>query len=453
MREIINEDALCVLKKNKITNHIEIEYIVIKKPFVKIIEEFCEICDNADDDFSNIIDFINATPELNQLTGQYRYCASLSGSYQAFSVDNKGVVNEIIKTKELFLLNQQTNEESFDYFTAINDYKEELKWKYKLWHNAFSINKTYRLCHEDKSILTFSHRIDGWSNPLYQLTPNFSVEIKTNFGYGRASYFYTKLKYKNIEITPFSEWIDYEFAKFSEIVRYTQSHRLQNEYWFEAMDYAKDACNLSLIDEEKFVEKYIIDECETMVNGLEEFFNKDHFSFKDINEIVYNVDKKGHVLVEFRGEKISGALDFISKILEFEKITAIKSFINRIEQCNISIQPFLVEEEKIIKVKITNLNEELTVLKPNYLRVIETNNDYNNKKTELRNEMINNGNLGIQNLDDEFYKKYSEYKEFQEEFQIVIKNYIRLTDHIQNLSNTYNNIISYNYKIKNYFAI
>ena len=47
------------------------------------------------------------------------------------------------------------------------------------------------------------------------VTPNFSVEIKTNFGYGSVSYFYTKLKYKNIEITPFSEWVDYEFARFA----------------------------------------------------------------------------------------------------------------------------------------------------------------------------------------------------------------------------------------------
>ena len=86
--------------------------------------------------------------------------------------------------------------------------KEEIKDKYILWNNAFSINKAYNICKKDKSILSFSHRKDGWSNPVYQLTQNFSVEIKTNFGYGRKSYFYTKLNYKEIDITPVSEWIE-----------------------------------------------------------------------------------------------------------------------------------------------------------------------------------------------------------------------------------------------------
>jgi hypothetical protein len=87
------------------------------------------------------------------------------------------------------------------------------------------------------------------------------------------------LKYKNIDITPFSEWVDYEFAQFSEIIRYSQSYILRNEYWLDAMEYSRDACNLSLVDEVKFVEKYVIDECEKMVRGLENILNKEYFMF------------------------------------------------------------------------------------------------------------------------------------------------------------------------------
>src|SRR5690606_38411441 len=128
-----------------------------------------------------------------------------------------------------------------------------------------------------------------WSNPEFKLSENFTVVLKTNFGYGSASYFYIKLKYKNIEITPFSEWIDYEIAKFTEIIRYTKSfvyrllrgiyngkrvyqQKMENSNWQDAIDYTKTACNVSLKDEVDFVRKYIIDECERMVAGLENIY-------------------------------------------------------------------------------------------------------------------------------------------------------------------------------------
>lgn len=457
MKEKINEELLCVLRKNKLTNQIEIDYITIEKPLYKIIDNFTSLCDNSNSTLQQVINFIETTTELNQLTAHYHYCVYLSGAYQAFNANNQNTITEIISRQQLMLLNQNNDPEKYDINKAIAEYKEEIKARYILWNKAFSINKTYRLCHEDKSVLTFSHRIDGWSNPVYQLTTNFSVEIKTNFGYGKASYFYTKLKYKNIEITPFSEWIDYEFAKFSEIVRYTQSHLLQNEYWLEAMEFSRDACNLSMTDEVMFVEKYVMDECERMVSGLEEIFNKEHFSFKNKEKNQYTIDKKGHVLVEFRGEKISGALDFISKILEFEKIMSIESFINRIEACNKRIHPILVHESKILKVKISNLTEKKIAIQPIYEKVLSDNNEYIKKKDNLLKIMLSNGQLNIESidtvkLDNEFNNKYPDHKEFKEQYKKVTENFRILTEQIQNLTKVYDNIITYDDKITRHFG-
>ncbi len=457
MTKNINEDNLCVLRKNGLTNQIEVDYVAIEKPLAKIIDDFSALCANPTSSLQHAINFIRTTDELNQLTGHYHYCTRLSGSYQAFSANNLGMVTEIANRQELILSNHRRDPEGYDINEAIINYKVELEAKYILWSNAFSINKTYKLCQEDKSILIFSHCIDGWSNPVYQLTPNFSVEIKTNFGYGRASYFYTKLKYKNIEIAAFSDWIDYEFARFSEIVRYTKSHRLLNECWLEAMEFSKDACNLSMTDEVKFVEKYIIDECERMVIGLEEIFDREHFSFKDREKNHYTVDKKGHILIEFRGEKISGALDFISKILEFEKVASIKSFIIRIEECNKKIQPILLDESKIIRVKISNLTEEKNVLKPKYDKVIEINNDYKKKRIELQRQMVSNRQLDVKQIDilrlnNEFNERFSEYPEFAQEFKKVTESFRILTEQIQNLTSVYTKIVSYNEKIKRHFG-
>lgn len=457
MKERINAEALCVLKKDNLTNQIKVDYIPIEKPLAKTIEKFSTLCDNPSSTLQQITNFISTTTELDQLTTHYRYCVNLRGAFPAFSANNRATILEINNRQELILFNKKTNPLNYDIHKATRDYKEELKTKYNLWHEAYSINKAYRLCHEDNSILTFSHRIDGWSNPVYQLTPNFSVEIKTNFGYGRASYFYTKLKYKNIEITPFSEWIDYEFAKFSEIVRYTQSHILRNEFWLEAMEFAKNACNLSMTDESKFVEKYIIEECERMVTGLEEMFTKEHFTFKNQENEHYSTDKKGHVLVEFRGEKISGALDFISKILEFEKFASIKTFIKRIEACNKKIQPILIDESKVIKVKISNLTGEKNTLKPHYDKVVSENTEYNKKRSELQKSMLEKGLLEIGNIDfikfeKEFSLKYPNYVAFKYEYQKITEAFRILSEQIKNLTMVNENIISYHNKITQYFG-
>lgn len=456
MKEKINEEVLCVLRKDN-SNHIFIDYVDIINPFKTIVEKLSELCDESETTIQQVVSYIQSTKDFEQLSDHYRYCVSLGSAFQGFTANNQEFIKEINQQHQLFLFNKKENPDSYKLEEAINRLKSEIKDKYLLWSKAFAINKTYRLCHEDKSILTFSHRIDGWSNPIYRLTPNFSVEIKTNFGYGSVSYFYTKLKYKNIEITPFSEWVDYEYARFAEITRYTQSHLLPNEYWLEAMEFSRDACNLSLTDEVKFVEKYVIDECEKMVNGLEDFFNKEHFTFKQRDRREYSVDKKGHVLVEFRGEKISGALDFISKILEFDKIAAIKTFISRIEDCSRRIQPILVEEAKFLKIKIEKLTKEKNELQPKYDEVVKTNNEYNNKRSKLQVEMISKSELNAnwidtQKLENEFINRFPEYAEFKEEYKHVTDSYRILTEQVLNNIMVRDNIISYNEKITEHFG-
>ena len=107
--------------------------------------------------------------------------------YQGVKANIQELIKELIeKENEL----EKSNDNNKDDVA-----KEKLAFKYLvknkllLWSKAASINKTYRRCYEDKTILIFSHRLRGWSNPVFQLTPNFSVEIKTNFGYGNSSYF------------------------------------------------------------------------------------------------------------------------------------------------------------------------------------------------------------------------------------------------------------------------
>jgi len=220
MKEKINEEVLCILRYKD--NELIIDYEPIEINFSNETEAFKKLCQTNSDNLLAISQYLKATESIIPLQKHYKYCQKLDGSYQGFIVNFEERVERIIQSRDIFYLNSKDNED-YNIEENIFNLQVELKKEFILWVSAYNIEKSYRKCFDDKQILTFSHRINGWSNPEYKLSQNFTVELKTNFGYGSASYFYIKLKYKNIEITPFSEWIDYEIAKFSEIVRYTKS--------------------------------------------------------------------------------------------------------------------------------------------------------------------------------------------------------------------------------------
>ena len=160
--------------------------------------------------------------------------------------------------------------------------------------------------------------------------------------------------------------------------------------------------------------------------------------------------------MEFRGEKISGSLDFIKKILQYEKIVKIKSAVERIELCNKRIQPLLEDEILLIKEDLNIFLEEMNILKPKYDKLRLKNIDYTKKKKKLQNQMIINGQIDRNNIDQEevnqaFNKSYPEFIIFHDIFSEFRSSYKTLIQKINNLNRLSENIIGYNQKIKSYF--
>jgi hypothetical protein len=452
----INTNVLCVLTKTESSLELQLDYVEIENPLTVPLRSLTAICDSVTSNTDGLKNFIINTHELDRLDNYYAYCEDIKAPYQGFNFSKASILKEINDREYVMLMNESKYPETFDREKEVSDLKKEVFKKYILACHACAIGKTYRLCHDRKDILTFSHRICGWSNPVYQLAPEFSVELKTNFGYGHSSYFFTKIKYKDIDICPVSEWINYEFAHFSEIVRYSLKLRLVHEDWIEAMNYAKDACNLALSDEDQFVSKYILDECEDMVKGLEDLFLKNKFSFYDLNKRRYEVDKRGHVLVAYRGEKISGAIDFISKILELERIAEISSYIKRIRECNKKIQPILSQEMVLIKKEIIEVEQDIKGQQPEYDNVKEKIKGYAYKQDKIKRELISAGKMSWKEIDtelihNEFSLRYPEYDEFLLYHNKINENYTKTTEHLSNLEGVLHQIAFYKTRIVDYF--
>ena len=445
---LINELYLIVLRKNPI----KIDRIEIKKYFENEKLDLRKHCFDKLPHANNLLKFLMGADSLKELSGKYKYCDKLNDSFVEFEVDcEKSIQNLSSKIDDIKKENEDIPWEE------IKEIKKSLYENYEFWIKAYSIQKAYEACQSDETIIIYSHRTAGWSNPIYQLTPNFSVEVLTNFGYGKSSYFFTKLKYKNIEITPFSEWINYRFVKASQLLRYSKRHNLKNADWENAMKFAKDACDLSISDESKFVKKYIIEECELMATGLENFFINDSFNFNE-GEKMYKTDLGGHALIEFRGEKITGALEFISKIMEFNKVASIQSFIRRIESLNKKIGPILEQELPKIKMTIESLNQEKKDLQPKYDEAIKKNKAYNKKINVLsrQKEFREGFDPSLKEsfrdyLLREFQIKNPEYESFKHEYDTVTKEFYFLVGEIRNNNQILANIKSYDQRQKKYF--
>ena len=453
----INENKLIVLKNNPIA----IGYIGIKKYFKDEISTLFELCDNPESNLEEILKFLKKTNTFKKLNSSYRYCQSLNDSYVEFHASYEKSVKKI--ESHLSYVNEELKEDpSFveNNITDLKIFEESIYCDYLLWTKAYSIRKAYETCKSDENIIIHSHRTSGWSNPVYQLTPNFSVEVLTNFGYGRSSYFFTKLKYKNIDITPFSDWINYRIVKASEVLRYSKRHPLSNQYWFEAIEFSKEACDLSVTDERKFVEKYIVEECEIMASGLEEFFIKKSFGFKEFHESdkMYEVDLDGHALIDFRGEKITGALDFISKIIEFDKVASIQTFIERIEKINKKLKPILEAEVPKVKMTIERLNQERDDLKPKYDEVVNEFRIYQKKIDELKTQKKMNGEFDPSSPESHkeflnvFKEEHPDYQEFMYKFDQVTTDFRLLNEKIVLNNQILKNIESYKQRVQEYFS-
>jgi len=194
-----------------------------------------------------------------------------------------------------------------------------------------------------------------------------------------------------------------------------------------------------------------------MVKGLENILQIDKFEFYSrSNSKHYTVDKRGHALMDFRGEKISGSLDFIQKIIQYEKIVTIKSAVERIELCNKTIQPLLEAEILLIKEDLNITLEEMNILKPKYDKLNLKNLDYTKKKKTLIKQMILNKQIDRKNIDLEvvnqvFKEAYPEFIIFHNTFSEVRSSYKILSQKIDNLNRLSENIIGYILKIQSYF--
>jgi hypothetical protein len=472
MENKINKEYLAILKYNNL-QQLELEYIKLENLFQNELDLYYKVFlqnKKQEHDLNNLKKFFIENQKLHLLTSQkeYKYCQELGNPYEGFSINiNEIIINidKFILLKNKFMQNKLTendekkfkesikvflNEEKENDITLNNFIDKILAYLYiklKLWTHAYSIQKKYREAYDNNEILFFSHRLKGWSTPICKLNHSLSAEYKTNFGYGHSSYFYIKLKYKDIELIPFSDLVEYKFRNSFEINQYTQKYELENSEWEYALSFLVEAYNLLIKNEDEFIQKYMIDELVDLVNGLNKIFRNDHFEFKDnlklsnSSTILYNshtgeiINTENNKNKEYdkiettilRAKKITNALDFIQKIYAYSHIKNININIKEIENLNSKMIPILINEKEKVEKEIILLTILIKKIQPSFFKNRDKNKDYENKKDILRKE-YESQQEDEEFINSQFQQKYPEYEEFQENFKKISEQFIKLNN-------------------------
>lgn len=213
----------------------------------------------------------------------------------------------------------------------------------------------------------------------HKINDDLSVTVRTNFCYGTSTYFNVVVKYKDIEIIPYSVWVRYRFAAYSHLLGCTRSYQRYRECWNYCFKFIEEFINSAIDNPEKFVRDEINREIKLLMEGLENIYNNIEDYVGEINVKRWGDDERyiGIIGVRdlndrdleeyyiapeetrmiYRMEKISGAIRFLKSLRKIEELySEINVASKRIVEMNLEMLPE-------VKAAIPPVNEEIINLK------------------------------------------------------------------------------------------
>lgn len=277
----------------------------------------------------------------------------------------------------------------------LSEYKEELKNSYynncKRYIDGYNFSKTSSSIKSQSNTVMHSTEDIGWTSYEYKVNEDITISIRTNFGYGSSSYFFLNLRYKGVDILPYSSIVKYYKANIIELRRYTRRYSMFRDSWNVAFDFVVETANTAKNAPEFFVKKWITNELTEMISGLRfiaqnpeaainSFINNKNNDI--LNGFYYNVRNiweteikdygvyKNEMRLAFKAEKITGALLLLEKLQPLTGLSStIADSIDEIKRINKCLSPEL--ERQIIKIQndikihkqhLMSLEETLTTL-------------------------------------------------------------------------------------------
>jgi hypothetical protein len=316
--------------------------------------------------------------------------------------------------------------------------KEDAFKEYEKWITINEIHTTTLNVKNTNNILMYSTENIGWTDFNYKINNDFEILIRTNFGYGNSSYFNLTIKYKDLEITPYSHLVNYQYANAHDLIGYTRKYVVERSSWEYAFDFVVDTVNKAQNNPENFIKEFIIGEIKEMMSGLEgivydtdSYFDKieennkkNVLKFSNHNAYINPTNKriandigKETLLFLWKIHKVTQGLclldnlkNVISTFAEFEEY--INECIDTLLSYNIKTYPEVKSTFAEFETSINLYEEELKKKEKEKEELDSKLAPYNKELDEIR---IQNPPHIHDSLISEYIKKNIEYKKLNEE--------------------------------------
>lgn len=397
-RKTANIDYLCVIRENDGKTTFETIDIPASTELLSKLEGMVE------NENATVLDMqaqMNvAFPEAERRSYNYVSPYAYSSSYIAMTfyptkVTFEEYQQEMASTKESLVerftkLNERLRQNPGLFQTKLAQYLKEM-----LDDHARSLKKSYfstarrfiyasnyaRTLSEVKAegdVRMYSTDTLGWSDFTYKVTDDITIHLGTNFGYGSASYFRLNLRYKGIDILPYSYMVRYYRANRRDILRYTRLYDVAHDSWNTAFGFVRETANLAAESAPEFVSRWILNEVREMVHGLHGILEDPGFYIRDaVNHAgqkadcqflsVRNMDEvekrrygvyPEEMTMAYQAEKITGALDFLSNLAALSEILPeVREAVSEIQDLAVAVIPKLDGMVTKITAKVAVLHE------------------------------------------------------------------------------------------------
>lgn len=290
--------------------------------------------------------------------------------------------------------------------TAIENLKCRQKYNFfndaMRWIDASCYNETVSQLKCNGTFKMYSKENIGWNNFTYPINDDIKIALKTNFGFGSASYFLMAVQYKGIDIIPYSYIVKYYKARMADIVRCTRSYNPCRESWQASFDFISDFVNQSIADPKGFVESYIMREVTEMMQGLEAIAINpkvfiERIESRQADPCVINVrpmfgDDKVRMQtypeetpILFKVEKITGALEFLKSLIAISKeVKTVQPHIDRLLEINMALYPEVQDAIAKISKKVAQQTLVKTNLETQVSEISEKLAPYEEELSQLR---------------------------------------------------------------------
>lgn len=290
---------------------------------------------------------------------------------------------------------------------------------------------------EQHDAFLFSHDYKGWSNVNYlNITNDIDINIKTNFCYGRDSYFAICIRYKGVDLLPYSKLILYRRAHIVDILRGTILLKPDRHEWDNAFKFVIDLCNEAKEDSCSFISKYVVEEIEKMLDGLAKINEDANCTYKRLGDTDYanwtlhwyneqttvlENDPKAteeEIIEFFRYEKITFSLDFVNSLSQLKEVSEgvqkefFKDVIARIAEYNNRVLPQIQKSQNKIEGELEKLSERIETVARELEEAYTTFQPYEEAYKNYVRSSKNNKNDA-----SDYLIRMPDYKRFEEQYR------------------------------------